>query len=135
MIDLSKYRIVDLSHELVPGERKIDGEYGPGTPWFGRPIELQEFTFLTARIHFLQAQTHLGTHCEAPYKYHDGPDIAGTELSFYLGPMADAADWEVPKAPADITPGWLSSSQRDGESATGSQSMNRAAAESGAVHR
>ena len=25
MTDLSKYRIVDLSHEMVPGEQKIDG--------------------------------------------------------------------------------------------------------------
>ena len=85
MIDLSKYRIVDLSYALIPGERRNDGEYRPGTPWFGRPIELQEFTYMTARMHFLQAQTHLGTHCEAPYKYHDGPDIAGTDLRSYLG--------------------------------------------------
>lgn len=27
MIDLSKYRIVALSHEMVPGEKKIDGHY------------------------------------------------------------------------------------------------------------
>ena len=25
MIDLSKYRIVDLSHEMVPGEKKSTG--------------------------------------------------------------------------------------------------------------
>jgi protein-tyrosine-phosphatase len=27
MIDLSKYRIIDLTHELTPGERKLDGRY------------------------------------------------------------------------------------------------------------
>ena len=85
MIDLSNYRIVDLSYELVPGERHINGEYLPGEPWYGRSLELQEFFFSTARMHFLQAQTHLGTHCEAPYKYQDGPDVAGTDQSSYLG--------------------------------------------------
>jgi hypothetical protein len=30
MIDLSKYRVIDLSYELIPGERKIDGTYTHG---------------------------------------------------------------------------------------------------------
>ena len=85
VIDLSNYRIVDLSYELVPGERRINGEYLPGEPWYGRSLELQEFFFSTARMHFLQAQTHLGTHYEAPCKYQDGPDVAGTDLTSYLG--------------------------------------------------
>ena len=102
MIDLSKYRIVDLSWELIPGERKNDGEYRPGTPWVGRSIELQEFTFMTARMHFLQAQTHLGTHCESPYKYHDGPDIAGTDLRSYLGEAA-VCDFSSKGADESIT--------------------------------
>ena len=37
MIDLSKYRIIDLSHEMVPGEQKIDGHYLHGEPLF-RPL-------------------------------------------------------------------------------------------------
>ena len=37
MIDLSKYRIIDLSHEMVPGEQKIDGHYLHGEPFF-RPL-------------------------------------------------------------------------------------------------
>jgi hypothetical protein len=43
MIELSNYRIIDLSHELIPGERRIDGRYLHGEPLFGRPIEVQEF--------------------------------------------------------------------------------------------
>ena len=86
MIDLSKYRIIDLSYELIPGERKIDGTYTHGTTWVDRPIEVQEFMAYGARMHFIQAQTHLGTHCEAAYKYLDeGPDAARMPLEAYLG--------------------------------------------------
>ena len=51
MIDLSKYRIIDLSYELVPGERKIDGRYLHGEPFYGR--------LLLAGIAFLDALTGL----------------------------------------------------------------------------
>ena len=43
MIDLSKYRVIDLSREIVPGEHRIDGRYLPGEPKSGRPTEVQEF--------------------------------------------------------------------------------------------
>jgi hypothetical protein len=38
MINLSQYRIVDLSRELIPVERKIDGI----CPHSRRPIELKD---------------------------------------------------------------------------------------------
>ena len=50
MIDLSKYRIIDLSLEIVPGERKIDGSYLHGEPRWGRPLEVQEFTRISNLI-------------------------------------------------------------------------------------
>ncbi len=71
MIDRSKYRIIDLSYELVPGEQKIDGRYLHGEPFYGRPIEVQEFIAYDARMHFIRTQTHNGTHVEAPYKYDE----------------------------------------------------------------
>ena len=37
MIDLSKYRIIDLSHEVIPGELKTGGRYLHGEPHTGRP--------------------------------------------------------------------------------------------------
>ena len=86
MINLSKYRIVDLSHEMVPGEQKIDGHYLHGEPFFGRSVEVQEFMAYGARMHFIQSQTHNGTHCEGAYKYLDeGPDMAGMPLASYIG--------------------------------------------------
>ena len=86
MIDLSKYRVIDLSFELVPGEKKVDGRYIHGEPARGRPVEVQEFIAFNARMHFIQSQTHNGTHVEAPYKYSDeGADIASMPVESYLG--------------------------------------------------
>ena len=85
MIDLSKYRIIDLSHEMLPGELKIGGHYLHGQP-YGRWIELQEFIAYGARMHFIQSQTHNGTHAESPYKHSDtGADIAQMPLESYMG--------------------------------------------------
>ena len=93
MIDLSKYRIIDLSHELVPGERKIDGRYLHGEPFHGRPVEVQEFMAYNARMHHIQSETHNGTHVEAPYKYaDDGADIASMPVESYMG-EAVVCDW------------------------------------------
>ena len=89
MIDLSKYRIIDLSLEIVPGERKIDGRYLHGEPRSGRPLEVQEFIAYEARMHFIQGQTHCGTHAEGMYKYDEnGPDMASMPLESYLGEAA-----------------------------------------------
>ena len=86
MIDLSRYRLIDLSHELVPGERKQDGSYLHGEPFYGRSVEVQEFHAYNARMHFIQSQTHNGTHVEAPYKYDEsGDDIADMPLESYIG--------------------------------------------------
>ena len=86
MIDLSAYRLVDLSQEIAPGERKIDGRYLHGEPHHGRPVELQEFIAFGARMHHVQTQTHLGTHAEATYKYDEhGKDLAQMPLGAYLG--------------------------------------------------
>ena len=86
MIDLSKYRIIDLSSELVPGERKINGHYLHGESLGGRPIEVQEFIAYEARMHFIQSQTHVGTHVEAPYKYSEtGTDTGSMPIECYMG--------------------------------------------------
>ena len=107
MIDLSKYRIIDLSHELLPGERKIDGSYLHGEPFHGRPVEVQEMTAFNARMHHIQSETHNGTHVEAPYKYSDdGADIASMPIESYMGEavlcdFAHKSDGE-PVSPEDL---------------------------------
>ena len=92
MLGMSHYRIIDLSHELLPSEQKVDGFHRHGRPAFGeRPIELQEFynALDGARMHFIHSQTHNGTHVEAAYKYSEtGADIADTPLETYVGEAA-----------------------------------------------
>ena len=103
MIDLSKYRIIDLSHEIIPGERKIDGRYLHGEPREGRHVEVQEFIGFGARMHQIQGQTHTGTHVESTYKYdEDGADMASMPLESYLGEAA-ACDFTRKKAGEAIT--------------------------------
>ena len=86
MIDLSKYRIIDLSYELVPGERKVNGSYLHGESLYNRSIEVQEFIAYEARMHFIQGQTHIGTHTEAPNKWSDtGEDLGSVPLASYMG--------------------------------------------------
>ena len=103
MIDLSKYRIIDLSLEIVPGERRIDGRYLHGEPRWGRPLEVQEFIAYEARMHFIQGQTHCGTHAEGMYKYDEnGPDMASMPLESYLGEAA-ACNFTHKKAGEAVT--------------------------------
>ncbi len=104
MIDLNKYRIIDLTEEVLPGELKTDGRYLHGEPAGGRPVELQEFTAFGARMHFIQGQTHTGTHVEAPYKYSDtGTDLGSMPVECYIGEAA-ACNFEDMEAGAAITP-------------------------------
>ena len=128
MIDLRKYRIIDLSHEVIPGELKTDGRYLHGEPHAGRPVEVQEFIAYGARMHFIQGQTHMGTHVEAPYKYSDtGADAGSMPLESYLGEAA-ACDFTHKAAgepigpddfsragvkPGDIVLGWGSAETTD----------------------
>ena len=103
MIDLSKYRIIDLSHEVVPGERKLDGSYVHGEAPGGRPVEVQEISALGARMHFIQSQTHVGTHAEAPYKYEEAGAAPGSmPIESYMGEAA-ACDFSHIKAGEAVT--------------------------------
>jgi kynurenine formamidase len=104
MMDLSRYRIIDLSYELVPAERKIYGTYQHGEPFYGRGVEVQEFIAFGARMHHIQNETHNGTHVEAPYKYSEtGADPASMPLETYLGEAA-ACDFTNKSAGEPITP-------------------------------
>ena len=102
MIDLSKYRIIDFSPELVPGETRTNGHHENGDPFRGRWIEVQEVEALGARMHKIQTQTHLGVHAEAAYKYDaEGADLAQMPLSAYLG-EAVACDFSAKESGAAV---------------------------------
>jgi kynurenine formamidase len=55
-------------------------------------------------MHFIQGQTHTGTHVEAPYKYSEtGLDVGSMPLESYLGEAA-ACDFSHKAAGQPITP-------------------------------
>jgi len=79
LIDLSRYRIVDLSRELYPGIFKINKEYihGKGV----RRLELRQFIYQPDRMlmHWVDTETHIGTHVEGP-SHHPKGDKSVSEL-------------------------------------------------------
>jgi len=66
VIDLARYRLIDLSKELNPGVAKVNGEYLHGTE--SRRLELRQFIFQPdgMAMHWVDAESHIGTHVEGP---------------------------------------------------------------------
>ena len=75
-IDLSRYRLVDLSYEVVPGssdDRPFDAALGT--------LEDGCFKYDVSRTH-----THVGTHVESPAHFRqDWPDIGSLPLEAFMG--------------------------------------------------
>lgn len=72
MIDLESLRVIDLSQELRPGILKVSGEYlhGGGMPPYGnRRLELRQWIYQKDQhfMHWIETETHIGTHVEVPY--------------------------------------------------------------------
>lgn len=72
MIDLKKYRIIDLSEEIIPGILKVNGEYVHGNQI--RKFEIRQFIYAPdkALMHWVDTETHIGTHVELPAHLTDG---------------------------------------------------------------
>jgi len=85
MMDLSKYRIVDLSSEIVPGV--LSGErYIHGTS--RRRFELRRFVYAPdgTFMNWVYTETHIGTHVECPSHYlENGKDVSSLPLSTFMG--------------------------------------------------
>ena len=76
-IDLSKYRLVDVSLRVVPGE----GD---------RRLALRPYVFPVDGSfgNEVDTVTHLGTHIEAPAHYdRDAEDVTAYPLDLFVGPM------------------------------------------------
>ncbi|MEM2905877.1 MAG: cyclase family protein, partial [Candidatus Bathyarchaeia archaeon] len=71
MIDLRKYRVVDLSTELQPGILKVGGRYVHGRNV--RRLEARQFIYAPDNMlmHWVDTETHIGTHVEGPSHYRD----------------------------------------------------------------
>ncbi|KYH39762.1 MAG: hypothetical protein AYL33_007410 [Candidatus Bathyarchaeota archaeon B63] len=72
MIDLKKYRIIDLSEEIIPGILKVNGEYLHGNQI--RRFEMRQFIYAPDKtlMHWVETETHIGTHVELPAHLTDG---------------------------------------------------------------
>ena len=101
-----RFRLVDLSKKLVPGEC-----YGP----IGdrRRLEIERFHFPPGEImHYVNLETHIGTHVEVPSHYVDarygrhGKDLSEVPLETFIG-EAVFIDLSSMKPGQPITPEML----------------------------
>ena len=86
MIDLSKFRIIDLSIELHPGILKVNGEYIHGRE--ARRFELRQFIYGLDKtfMHWVETETHIGTHVEMPAHYlEDGKSASEMPIETFIG--------------------------------------------------
>ncbi len=72
MVGLENCRIVDLSAEIVPGVLKVNGEYVHGNQ--NRRFEIRQFVYAPdkAFMHWVETETHIGTHVELPAHLVEG---------------------------------------------------------------
>jgi arylformamidase len=87
-IDLTKYRIVDLSCEVRPDAPEPD-----------RPFEVArgQLADLAYKYDILRTHTHVGTHVEVPAHFFDGgKSITDLPLEAYMGP-AVLAPFNLPR--------------------------------------
>lgn len=86
MIDLKKYRIVDLSEEITPGQLKVNGTYVHGSE--ARRLEAYQFIYKPDKtfMHWIDTETHVGTHVECPSHYiQDGNDVSALPVDTFMG--------------------------------------------------
>lgn len=85
-IDWDKYRLVDLSLKVVPGEG-------------GRKLVLRRYTFPVDGSfgYEVDTVTHLGTHVEAPAHYYErGQDVTAYPPELFMGPMVHLRFAQIP---------------------------------------
>lgn len=87
MIDLQKnYRIIDLSQKICPDLLEVNGDYTWGTNV--RRFSLRQFIAKIDNLpmHFVEAETHVGTHVELPsHLKKDGKSSGEMPLETFLG--------------------------------------------------
>lgn len=108
MIDLKRYRIVDLSVELHPGVQNVDHQYVHRREL--RRLEVRQFVYAPDKtfMFWVDTETHIGTHVEGPsHCLEGGKDVASLPLESFMGEaillkFADKGPREGKKQP--ITP-------------------------------
>ena len=86
MIDLRNYRVIDLSAELHPGVLKVNGEYIHSRE--ARRLEIRQFIYAPdkAFMHWVETETHIGTHVEMPAHYvENGKSSSEMPIETFMG--------------------------------------------------
>lgn len=86
MLDLTAYRIVDLSAELQPGVKTVGGKYVHGREV--RRLELRQFIYTPddMLMHWVDTETHIGTHVEGPTHFRaENKDLTELPLTVFMG--------------------------------------------------
>ena len=86
MINLKNFRVIDLSEEIIPGILKVNGEYVHGNQT--RRFEIRQFIYAPdkALMHWVETETHIGTHVELPAHLTDGAKSASEmPLESFIG--------------------------------------------------
>ena len=86
MIDLKNYRIIDLTAKLCPGVLKANGEYVHGEEV--RRFEIRQFIYAPDKcfMHWVETETHIGTHVEMPAHYvEDGKSASEMPIELFMG--------------------------------------------------
>lgn len=86
MIELKGYRIIDLSAELNPGVLKANGEYIHGKE--ARRFEIRQFIYAPDKclMHWVETETHIGTHVEMPAHYmKEGKSASQMPIELFMG--------------------------------------------------
>jgi arylformamidase len=86
MIDLTKYRVVDLTMELHPGIHRVNQEYVHGHEV--RRLELRQFIYAPDRCYmfWVDTETHIGTHVEGPSHYDpEAASVGELPASLFMG--------------------------------------------------
>ena len=117
MFEFKGYRIVDLSAEIRPGIRKVNGEYLHGNQT--RRFELRQFIYAPDKMlmNWVETETHIGTHVELPaHLIQGGKSSSEMPVESFLG-EAIVLDFSVLK-PKDgkgqpITPSHLVKVKKD----------------------
>jgi len=86
MLDLKRFRIIDLTREIIPGILTVNGDYLHGREF--RRFELRQFRYALdgTLMHWVESETHVGTHVEMPAHYLDGGKSASEmPLETFMG--------------------------------------------------
>jgi len=86
MIKIEDFRVIDLSAEIRPGVLKVNREYLHGKE--ARRFEIRQFIYAPdkAFMHWVETETHIGTHVELPAHLVEGAkSCAEMQVEVFLG--------------------------------------------------